>query len=366
MYQRDLPLKARTHYQLSFKGYSRSGCDLQVFLHKHGAPYTSYGLSSWYCDLTSEWRTFMCEFTSENIADSVNDGRLRFWFAPFAAAGDEYFIDDVELVETGPHALINGDFEWENSGWDFFTDGTGSFEVELPPGGGNNHAGHVKIESVGSNTQLYQSHIDLEAGEEYRLSFRAFSQMSGLPQSTGTIGVYIHKHGAPYGNYGLDWDAQPLRPGWNTYAKDFVAQGFDGRVEDGRLRFWFSPFAKAGAEYFIDDVTLERVDGQRCQHVLSGMVSSEGEKPNGPSLLQNYPNPFNPSTTIRYSVPVRSHVTLTVYNMLGQRLAELANGEVEAGYHDVTFDGSSLPSGVYFYRLQVGTYMEAKRLLVLR
>ena len=70
-------------------------------------------------------------------------------------------------------------------------------------------------------------------------------------------------------------------------------------------------------------------------------------------LYQNYPNPFNPSTTISYSLTNRSHVTLTVFNALGQQFGVLHDGEREAGYHDVKFEGNGLPSGVYFYRIQV-------------
>ena len=83
-------------------------------------------------------------------------------------------------------------------------------------------------------------------------------------------------------------------------------------------------------------------------------------------LLQNYPNPFNPTTTIRYSLPIRAHVLLTVYNALGQKVAELVNGDIDAGYHEVQFDGSNHASGVYFYRLQAGSYVETKRLLLMR
>lgn len=84
------------------------------------------------------------------------------------------------------------------------------------------------------------------------------------------------------------------------------------------------------------------------------------------SLSQNYPNPFNLSTTIRYGLPARSHVSLTVFNILGQHVAVLQNGEQEAGYHDVKFNAANLSSGVYFYRLQESTFVETKRLLLLK
>jgi hypothetical protein len=84
------------------------------------------------------------------------------------------------------------------------------------------------------------------------------------------------------------------------------------------------------------------------------------------SLLQNYPNPFNPSTTIRYGLPRNSRVRLTVFNILGEQIRVLQDGEQEAGYHEFIFDAKSLPSGVYFYRIQAGTYTETKRLLLLR
>lgn len=83
-------------------------------------------------------------------------------------------------------------------------------------------------------------------------------------------------------------------------------------------------------------------------------------------LQQNYPNPFNPTTTIRYAVPQRSLVTLTVFNVLGQQVATLVNGDVEPGYHEVRFDATGLASGVYLYRIQAGSYVDAKKLLLIR
>jgi M6 family metalloprotease-like protein len=100
--------------------------------------------------------------------------------------------------------------------------------------------------------------------------------------------------------------------------------------------------------------------------VATAGVADAGGLPACYALEQNYPNPFNPSTTIRYSLPERSHVGLAVYSTLGQQVALLHSGEQEAGYHEVKFDASTLPSGVYFYRLQAGKYMETRKLLLVR
>jgi hypothetical protein len=83
-------------------------------------------------------------------------------------------------------------------------------------------------------------------------------------------------------------------------------------------------------------------------------------------LDQNYPNPFNPLTTIRYGLLHQSHVTLTVYNTLGQQVSVLQNGEQDAGYHEVKFDGKDLASGVYFYRIQAGSFVQTRTLLLLK
>jgi hypothetical protein len=83
------------------------------------------------------------------------------------------------------------------------------------------------------------------------------------------------------------------------------------------------------------------------------------------ALSQNYPNPFNPSTTISYQLPKASRVSLKVFNTLGQQVAMLIDEEKSAGYHQARWD-AALPSGVYFYRLQAGGYLETKRMILLR
>jgi hypothetical protein len=84
------------------------------------------------------------------------------------------------------------------------------------------------------------------------------------------------------------------------------------------------------------------------------------------SLHQNYPNPCNPVTTIRYELPWGSHVTITVYDVLGRAVSVLVNERREAGVYQVMFDGSNLASGMYFYLLQAGSFVESKKLLLLR
>ncbi len=100
--------------------------------------------------------------------------------------------------------------------------------------------------------------------------------------------------------------------------------------------------------------------------MITSVASPSPNLPGAYKLDQNDPNPFNPSTTIRYALPQRSHVTLSVFNTLGQQVATLVNENEEAGYRDVRFDGTGLASGVYFYRLQAGEYVATKKLLILK
>ena len=84
------------------------------------------------------------------------------------------------------------------------------------------------------------------------------------------------------------------------------------------------------------------------------------------ALSQNYPNPFNPSTVIEYAVPNKVHVKLIVYDVLGRKVETLVDQEETSGTYKVLFNAGGLPSGVYFYRLQAGTYHETKKLLLLK
>ena len=94
-------------------------------------------------------------------------------------------------------------------------------------------------------------------------------------------------------------------------------------------------------------------------------VNSEASLPKGVFLDQNYPNPFNPSTIIRYELPKSSNVTLKIFNTLGQEVVTLVSERKDAGYYQTTWN-ANVPSGIYFYRLQAGAFVETKKMTLIR
>ena len=109
-------------------------------------------------------------------------------------------------------------------------------------------------------------------------------------------------------------------------------------------------------------------DAQITQQVtVNNVVSIEDEtKPMVFALNQNYPNPFNPSTSIQYSIAESSPVTLEVFNMLGQKVAQLVNTTQTAGNYSVQFDAAGLSSGVYLYQLRAGSYLETRKMMLIK
>jgi hypothetical protein len=88
--------------------------------------------------------------------------------------------------------------------------------------------------------------------------------------------------------------------------------------------------------------------------------------PSAFALEQNYPNPFNPSTTFRFLLPKAANVSLKIFNGLGQIVASLMDEPKEAGSYQVQWNASKVPSGIYFYRLQAGAFVETKKMVLLK
>lgn len=273
-YQKDIALKPNTKYELSFAAYSSNGNNLGVYLQKHSTPYTNYGLNNVVVDLTTGWKVYRTTFTTTGFTTPVKDARLRFWLAPYDANGMRYHIDWAALREVdvanppippdppvivpppgqckppNPTNLIhNPGFESGKTSWTFVTDGTGSFTTaNTDPYECANNA-RVSIGSQGTNVQLYQRNVALQGGKTYQLRLAARSN------GGQDVQLFLHKHGAPYNNYGLNGVTLDLTPAWTVFVVEFTAAG-SVPLTDGRLRLWLGPFDQNGANFEFDDVVL--------------------------------------------------------------------------------------------------------------
>jgi hypothetical protein len=112
-------------------------------------------------------------------------------------------------------------------------------------------------------------------------------------------------------------------------------------------------------------------DGGIILHTTNGGVSFVEEEqlsevPTVFLLSQNYPNPFNPITSIQYSIPNRNNVVLKIYDILGNEVSTLVNEEKEAGAYAINFDANNLASGLYLYRIQAGSFIDTKKMILLK
>jgi len=172
----------------------------------------------------------------------------------------------------------NSGFENGKTDWAFYTSSSGAFTVGTPAFECAN-AAQLQIGQSGTNVQLYQRGIQLQAGTRYRLSFAAYS-------STGRdLAVYLHNHQSPYNNYGLIVNSVNLGTNWQTYSFEFTANGNAG---DARLRFWLAPFAQAGDLYRIDDVRLVAVSGGQPTPTVLPTNTPAGP---GPTVTAPAPTP---------------------------------------------------------------------------
>jgi hypothetical protein len=121
--------------------------------------------------------------------------------------------------------------------------------------------------------------------------------------------------------------------------------------------------------YKVAAVDIHGNIGVPCNEMtqtVTGVQTAIAVRPTQFALSQNYPNPFNPSTTISFSLPSRTFVTLSINDVMGRDVATIASEDLAAGNYSRQWNASGLPSGVYFYRLHAGTYTETKRLLLIK
>jgi hypothetical protein len=181
--------------------------------------------------------------------------------------------------------------------------------------------------------------------------------------STGSIGVgkkyylYSFTGGTDNGDFSPDVYINEDGPSstyqWGPYDQLFAIPANSYSVEN-EIKFT-SP---------ARSVQMIMIEGGN--NYVSVNDEAKSEFPNSFNLYQNYPNPFNPSTLIRYQLPAGVFVTLKVFDVLGNEVETLVSEYQNAGNHSVKFNASNLPSGVYFYRLESGNYLNTKKLLLLK
>lgn len=128
-------------------------------------------------------------------------------------------------------------------------------------------------------------------------------------------------------------------------------------------------------EYFFEDENVKpgtyfykliQIDFDGTNNKVGELEVSVDSVPIEYLLHQNYPNPFNPNTVISFTIPERSYLKLVVHNSLGEKLVVLEEGLKEAGYYQIEFDGSNLPSGIYFYTLSSANFISTKKMILLK
>ncbi|HEX7628492.1 MAG TPA: carbohydrate binding domain-containing protein, partial [Candidatus Methanoperedens sp.] len=322
LYQMGITIEPNTHYRLMFSAKSTMGNDLSVELLKHVSPFTNYGLDKKF-DLTSSWQEFSTEFTTSGFLNIVDDGRLKFWLAPFAATGEIYYIDNVRLekvtgtlsVTTTPasgdiyvDSVMKGTGSWSGlvsvgshtvsfspvSGFvipsmqtvevqeGLITTVTGIYNITTTTNLINNSG----FESGAASWNFYTSGTGTFTAAPP--SFEA-SKSANIALSSAGSNIQLYQMGISVKDntsYRLSFAAKsmsgqdmeialikhvsPFTPygldknidltkDWQEFSTEFTTSGFTGTVNDARLMFQLAPFAAAGDKYYIDNVRLEEV-----------------------------------------------------------------------------------------------------------
>ena len=133
-----------------------------------------------------------------------------------------------------------------------------------------------------------------------------------------------------------------------------------------QIRFYVRNPQTTNTDYTILIDNVEGVDEFSQSTVITDVKTENEYLPTGYNLSQNYPNPFNPTTTIQYSVQSPGHVSLKVFNLLGQEVETLVNENKNTGNYQVNFNASRLASGIYFLQMRAGSFVSVKKMVLLK
>ncbi len=311
------------------------------------------------------------------------DTRVMFYLAPYDSASDNFYFDDVVLAKVSsiaPPAIATHpanasadagktamfevvasgtppfSYQWQKNGVDI-AGATSRMYTHPAATAGDNGALFkciVKnpVGSVTSNTAI------LTVGADPLVAPTLVSPANGITNASPTQRFVWRKGAAGVTKYWFELAADSLFLTQRTVDSTLTDSTKTVASLTNGANYWWK--VRVGMPAVVDVSSVWHL------RVLTTDVARDTKQPDAFALHQNYPNPFNPSTVIRYALPARSHVVLSVYNMLGQLEATLVEGEKAAGYHEVRFDASGLPSGIYLYRLQAGAFIQTRKLALVR
>ena len=248
------------------------------------------------------------------------------------------------IVAPGFNKLLNGDFADSLAYWEpKFESGASAEFIK------QDTAMRVAITNPGSwasHVRLTQHNVSLTEGKEYIIEFDAYATGDRSVRCFGELGFYPFSNLTP--TFYSDVTTTPQH-----FEHVFTMTSSSSPQVDFHLEF--------GGD--TTDVTIANVV---LRENVDPVNAPEGVAPVEYRLEQNYPNPFNPTTTIRYDVRDYTDVRLTVHNALGEKVATLVNERQGPGSHEVAFDGANLASGVYFYRISAGSFVETKKMALIK
>jgi len=154
---------------------------------------------------------------------------------------------------------------------------------------------------------------------------------------------------------GITETAPSILPGQVVSCFGITSIFYDSTSFPGYFNLKFE-ISSGGYFYWIDSV----------KKIITGIANESNEVPTEYFLSQNYSNPFNPTTTIGYGIKEKSNVKIIILNAIGEEVAVVLNEEKESGYHQIEFNASNLPSGVYFYQLRAGEFISVKKMILLK
>lgn len=255
--------------------------------------------------------------------------------------------------------------------WDDLTlSSSGSVHYQHDAGGGRFIIQYTNVPHYGSTPGLYTFQVHLYPGGNILVQYLDMQQTLnsatlGIEDAGGIVGLQVAYNAAYLHNNLAVLYTMDMVP-WMACAVDhgMIAPG-DSMEVDLAIHPAGLPMGQHVAAIRVTGNCPDVVFMPVTLDIVSAAEAGE-PLPDRYSLSQNYPNPFNPTSVIRYGVPQSSHVTLALYNLLGQRVALLDEGIKEAGYHEVTVRADGLASGVYVYRLEAGSFVAVKKLILLK